>query len=117
MTKGDVAILTFPRQPDVLLVKRIVATPGQHVKVEADGVTVDGKLQDGAQTQGDNVLDAKWMRYVDITLGPDELYVMGDNRGNSIDSRTEGPVTRDRFRAKATTIYYSQNTARIGPIK
>ena len=41
---------------------------------------------------------------------------MGDNRGNSFDSRTEGPVPRADLRAKVSAIYFSRDPSRIGKL-
>jgi type IV secretory pathway protease TraF len=56
------------------------------------------------------------MKYTDVELASDELYLMGDNRGNSFDSSLTGPATRDLVRGKATAIWWSLGSTRLGPI-
>ena len=114
---GDVVIYTTQDRPDVSFVKRIVAGPGQHVQIDAQGLKVDGKPQSHAHTQGDDWTIAGWPKYPDVVLGPDAFYVMGDNRANSLDSRTEGPVPRANLLGKVTTIYYAADSARIGKVE
>jgi signal peptidase I len=113
---GDVAILVLDPSNDIHFVKRIVAGPGAHVQITPEGLVVDGRLQAREHTQGSDTLQERWMKYSDVTLQNDQFYVLGDNRGNSIDSRTEGPVNRANFRGKATTIFFSHNYDRLGPI-
>ena len=114
---GDIVVYTTKERPGVSFVKRIVAGPGQHVQIDADGLKVDGKPQSHARTQGDDWTSAGWLKYPDVVLGPDEFYVMGDNRGNSMDSRTEGPVPRANLLGKVTTIYYATDLARVGKVE
>jgi signal peptidase I len=113
---GDVVIVESEQMPGEIILRRIVATGGQHVVIGDDGVRVDGVLQSRTHQQGSDVLPAKWMKYTDVELAPDELYLMGDNRGNSFDSRLTGPATRDFVRGKATAIWWSRSRARLGPI-
>jgi len=42
---------------------------------------------------------------------------MGDNRANSLDSRSEGPIARTQLLGKVTTIYYAEDFARIGKVE
>ena len=114
---GDVAIYTAKDRPGLSYVKRIVAGPGQHVRIDKNGLKVDGKPQSHAHTQGDDWTDAGWLKYPDVTLGADEFYLMGDNRGNSLDSRSEGAVPRANLVGKVTTIYYAADVARIGKVE
>lgn len=70
------------------LIKRVVGCPGQLVEGKSGQIFIDGKrieepyLPLGAVTSWDGT----------VKLGPDEIFVMGDNRGASADSRVFGPV-------------------------
>lgn len=70
------------------LIKRVVGCPGQLVEGKSGQIFVDGRridetyLQIGVSTSWEGT----------VKLGPDEIFVMGDNRGASADSRVFGPV-------------------------
>ena len=113
---GDVVIAESARKPGEILLRRIVAMGGQHVVVGEDGVRVDGVVQPRTHQQGSDLLPANWMRYADVELAPDELYLMGDNRGNSFDSRLTGPAQQASIRGKATAIWWSSSGERLGTI-
>lgn len=46
------------------------------------------------------------MAFADVQLEPGQLYLMGDNRGNSLDSRSEGPYEQSWIRAKVTAVWW-----------
>ena len=96
------------------LIKRIVGLPGETIKI-ADGlVYINGELLDES-----DYLPAGTMTYVgaegqargydEITLGPDEYYCMGDNRGGSNDSRRMGPFKKSQIDAKVLMRIYPFN--------
>jgi signal peptidase I len=72
-------------------IKRVVGVPG-------DRITCDGQLRRNDQEVDEPYLDegttTDGCRNKPVTVGPGELYVMGDNRGNSQDSRVFGPIKR-----------------------
>jgi signal peptidase I len=113
---GDVVIVESEQKPGEMLLRRIVAAGGQHVVIGEDGVRVDGVLQTRTHLQGSDMLPSKWMKYTDVELASDELYLMGDNRGNSVDSRLTGPATRDFVRGKAAAVWWPPASARLGSI-
>jgi signal peptidase I len=88
------------RQPgDDTFIKRVVALPGETVEGRDGKVLVDGlPLDEPYLAAGVRTSDFRA-----VQLGDDELFVLGDNRPNSSDSRSFGPVQRDRVVGEATT--------------
>ncbi len=100
--RGDI-IIFVEREVDGLdvggkqLIKRVIALPGERVVV-ADGIATvynaehpEGFQPDKTLPYG-NVIQSTGIN-TDVTVPKDQIFVMGDNRGNSLDSRTFGPVS------------------------
>lgn len=78
----DIIIL---KKNGVLMVKRIVALPGENVKIESDKIFINGsEIQDIVECATEPGIAEN-----EIQLGEKEYFVLGDNRGNSVDSRNE----------------------------
>lgn len=85
--RGDiVAVKTSIRGEKMNMVKRVIALPGENIKILNgsvfinNGLVTEGYLPLGMETEG----------YIDIDLREDEYFVMGDNRPQSMDSRERG---------------------------
>jgi signal peptidase I len=87
--RGDVVVLRRPRQGSELLVKRVVGLPGQRVEVR-DGVLVVDRVRQREPYVDRRRVDSTF--FGPVTVPPDHVFVMGDNRANSVDSRVFGPV-------------------------
>ena len=113
---GDIVILhRIDAAPyDNPIVKRVIAVGGQTVDIDFDTwtLTVDGQVVEETYRWLDPTRRTLGCEYeLPITLAEDELFVMGDNRNGSADSRQEeiGPIDRRCIVGKAL--------ARIAPIK
>ena len=85
--RGEVVVFKNPNNPSEFYVKRVIGLPGESVLVNEDDVLIDGELIDEAYLQGD--FSSGDYAFV---LSEDEYFVMGDNRQQSFDSRSWGPL-------------------------
>ena len=125
--RGDIVILDGSNMEGYYgkeyLVKRVVALPGETVKIENGNVyikpaggsefyqLVENYLPTGTKT---TMMDDGMKRgYNEVTLGEDEYYCLGDNRPVSNDSRNLGPFTAKRIKAVALVRVYPLNEIKI----
>jgi signal peptidase I len=86
---GSVVGLAPPDEKD--FVKRVIATPGQTVRGDADGkVYVNGALLYEPYVYWEGGAPNQDQQFEPVTIPPGQLWVMGDNRNNSSDSRKQG---------------------------
>lgn len=76
------------------MIKRVIGTPGQKVSIIENQVYID----DVAIVEDYIREEMKDGMNIEVQLGDDEFFVMGDNRNYSLDSRAYGPVTREMIR-------------------
>ena len=112
--RGDVVVLSSPRDGEVLL-KRVVAVPGDVVEVRHGRVTIDGKPVPVHEENGALIEELGSAHELGTGFGgrPDfgparvpafGYLVLGDNRGNSNDGRFFGWVARDAILGKAVSV-------------
>ncbi|QQS17914.1 signal peptidase I [Candidatus Saccharibacteria bacterium] len=88
------------------LVKRVIGLPGEHVVIKDNVVTVytkehpQGFQPDTTLPYGKEYAIPPTTDNVDITLSDTELFVCGDNRPQSLDSRRFGPIQTDQVVGK-----------------
>lgn len=115
--RNDIVVFKYPEDPDKDFIKRVVAVAGDTVEIKNKKLYVNGEFQadephavykESGITPGprDN------MRL--ITVPENSLFVMGDNRDNSHDSRFWGFVELREVRGKAFMIYWSWNSKEFG---
>lgn len=108
----DVVVFKYPQNPAQDYIKRVIALPGETVEIRDKNVYIDGvaladpravfldaEVYSAARQPRDN--------FGPITVGADQLFVMGDNRDNSHDSRFWGTVETRALRGKAFVLYWS----------
>lgn len=108
--QGDVVTFNDPLSPGRILIKRVIATGGQTVDInDTDGlVYVDGMPLDEPYTDGKPSYTLDSIRNITYpyTVPEGELWVMGDNRTNSQDSRYFGSIRTDSVTGRGAFIYW-----------
>jgi signal peptidase I len=99
---GDVVVFNSPVNDDEDLVKRIVAVAGDEVAVRDGSLYVNGV----AQTEPYLLEQDFQGEYPPTVVPPGHVFVMGDNRNNSGDSRMFGPIPTDSIIGGAFVIYW-----------
>ena len=104
---GDVIVTTDNNTLKKQLVKRVIATAGQTVEIQEDGtVLVDGTAIDESYLAEPNALAGDMTS--PVTVGDGEVFVMGDNRAHSLDSRdgAVGLIETSEIRGKVLLRFY-----------
>ena len=103
--RRDIVICHYPNRGSTLFVKRLVALPGDTLEIRDGVLYVNGEMVDESDV---DMSSRSYTNLGPITLGEDQFFVMGDNRGNSNDSRSQavGPLTRDQIVAHARRVVW-----------
>jgi signal peptidase I len=118
--RGDVIVLDLPEDTSRALIKRVIGLPGDTVVISGTKPTVT--IIDAAHPNG-FVLSEPYIDPADyggptdirVTLGVDQYYVLGDNRGVSADSRTWGILPREDIVGRVILRLYPFNELGIFP--
>jgi signal peptidase I len=111
---GEIVVLQDPGTPARELIKRVVAVAGETVEVKQGVVYVNGKAL------------KEPFKNVDFALGPDagpqvvpanHIFVMGDNRARSLDSRAIGMIPRENVDGKAFFMFWPLRRFAAGPLE
>ncbi len=106
---GDVVVFHLPRDPDQDYIKRVIGLPGDAVLIEDGQVIVNGQRLDEPYINAPPKYNGAWQ------ISDDQLFVLGDNRNNSSDSHSWGPVPMEYVVGKAVFVYWP--VASIGVIE
>jgi signal peptidase I len=115
-SRGDVALYQHPREATSVDVKRIAALAGDRIEIRQGRVVLNGEaIAEPYAVPGDP--NAFYNHTREITVPEGHVFVLGDNRANSLDSRAAaqyGLVPVENLRARANYIVWSNNLRRIG---
>ncbi len=110
--RGDTIVFIYPKDPSKDFIKRVVGVGGDRVDIEGNKIYINGKPMEDPW----GYYDAKneWRRslgpvgpFEHVVVPKDHLFVLGDNRDNSQDSRFWGFVNVNEVKGKAFIIYFS----------
>ena len=98
--RGDVVVFNYPRATEKDFIKRVIGLPGETVSIANGVVSINGQALKEPYIAAPPVSGGEW------TLSPNQYFVMGDNRNNSSDSRSWGPLDRKYLIGKAVVTYW-----------
>lgn len=101
--RGDIVVINLPRM-DEMLVKRVVGLPGETVALRDGQVFVNGEPIPEPFPH-----DLSFQDMPPLRLEPLQYFVLGDNRGNSNDSRSFGPIPREYIVGRVWLRYWPLN--------
>ncbi len=108
--RGDVVVFRYPRDPEKSYIKRVIALPGDRIRIDHGAVWLNGK------PLREEYVPARYRdtRSMPEMVVPDDSYfMMGDHRSISSDSREFGPVNRDLIYGKAVFVYWPAKDAGV----
>lgn len=104
---GEVVVLDDPLNPRRQLIKRVIAVAGETVEIKQDRVYINGV------PLAEDYIYRELLRgetLEKVTVPAESVFVMGDNRGNSSDSRRIGPIPIAKLEGKAFLRYWPLST-------
>jgi len=120
---GDVIVFKFPQDMSKDYIKRCIAVEGQEIEIRDKEVYVDGVRQElplHAKTIDPSVYPLHMGSRDNMppeTVPPGHVFVLGDNRDNSNDSRYWGYVPCENIKGKAVMLYWSWNKDKDYPLR
>jgi len=110
--RGDIVIFPFPEDPSKDFIKRVVGVSGETIEIIDKQISINGEIIEEPfviHTDSNIFRDKKRPRdnFGPVKVPDDSLFVMGDNRDHSYDSRCWGFVRKASVKGKAASIYWS----------
>jgi signal peptidase I len=104
---GDVVVFIWPKDRAKDFIKRVIATEGQTIEMRNREVLIDGRPLNDPHAVHDEPRAGPADSYGPYTVPAGHVFVMGDNRDHSFDSRYWGPVPLADIKGQALIIYWS----------
>ncbi len=91
------------------IIKRVIGLPGDTIEIKNGSVYRNGEFLLEAYLSPELLTETRSSQFSQVTLGPDEYYVMGDNRTVSLDSRSIGPIPLNHMIGEVLIRFYPWN--------
>ncbi len=110
--RNDVIVFIYPVDHSKDFIKRAIGMPGDRIRIIGQEIYINDKLFDDQYGMYDNnmktmSLESNKQMFTSITVPENHLFVMGDNRDHSYDSRFWGFVPLEYVKGKAMIVYWS----------
>jgi len=101
--RGDVVVFVPPNDPTQRYIKRVIGLPGETIKIQNGIVYINGK------PLNEPYISSSMPDYPEEKIPQDSVFVMGDNRAVSLDSRSFGPIKISSIIGRAILVYWPIN--------
>jgi signal peptidase I len=108
--RGDVVVFQYPRDHEKSYIKRVIALPGDDLRIDHGQVYVNGSRIEERYVPKQFTDDRS---QPEMMVPAHEYFVMGDHRSISSDSRDFGPVERELIYGKAAFVYWPMDQAGV----
>ena len=112
--RGDIVVFEYPEDPSKDFIKRVVAVAGDTVSIAGKQLYVNGEPVTDEPYAHYSRLPTQVDNMASVTVPENKLFVMGDNRDNSHDSRFWGFVDLSAVKGEAFMIYWSWDRDKFG---
>jgi len=114
-SRGDVVVLHPPNEPEASTpyIKRVIGVAGDHLDIHDGGVWIDGVELDEPYVAPGAITEPSFDDQESWDVGPGEVFVMGDNREDSRDSREFGVVQTSEIIGRAWLRFWPLDTVAI----
>lgn len=99
--RGEIIVFRAPVNWTENYIKRVIALPGETIRIEDNKIYINSKVLEESYIDADGVSFDNPDYSLELTLGEDEYFVIGDNRNHSSDSRSWGPLPRQNIIGRA----------------
>jgi len=110
--RGDVVVFKYPLDTKKDYIKRVVGLPGDRIELSNKELVINGQAVEDPHAKYS--LHGNLRNFGPVTVPDNHLFVMGDNRDESSDSRVWGFVPISYLKGKAFLIYWSWDSRKFG---
>jgi signal peptidase I len=111
--RGDIVVFEFPPDPSKDFVKRVVGIAGDIVEVRSNILILNGKEKVEPYAKFDAGTKVTRRSFGPIRIPENALFMLGDNRDHSFDSRFWGCLERNKVKGKVANVYWSWDKGRL----
>jgi signal peptidase I len=104
--RGDTVVFWYPKDTTKSYIKRVVGLPGDRIRIDRGQVYVNGAPLNEEYVAARYRDPTTWNDGRDLTVPPNDYFVLGDHRNSSSDSRSWGFVPRENIYGKAVFVYW-----------